>query len=359
MANHLTVIVPKGSEVLIKLTGYDPDGDKLTAKVITTPDSGALYQLSQVFSDYGYAPKQGDRISTGMTTVTGSKNRILYAPPSNTNPPTGKWSWFQYKVYDGTTWSEAGIVWLVPEHRNIVASDFATGLDGWSVQGNGARANAMTAGGLVFEPFSRGLLNHYILNTEAEINLNRVTKDDDTRWYFVAPEKFLHNHAAAYGGKLKFDMATAAGDFKSENINLKPMMAVLDCASCNRGAGVRLAVFGDQMEVKTDGSTQSVAISLTEKVWKEDPKNVLNAWGHPTQCEMVEVLSGLTGFKILGDHTKWYESVAIDNVAYEAGSCTWRHVGPLFRSAETSPPHLFVVSRRTCLMPRDLPLRGL
>ena len=84
------------------------------------------------------------------------------------------------------------------------------------------------------------------------------------------------------------------------------------------------------MEAKTDGSTQSVAISLTEKVWKEDPKNVLNAWGHPTQCEMVEVLSGLTGFKILGDHTKWYESVAIDNVAYEAGSCTWRHVGPLF-----------------------------
>lgn len=32
IANHLTVIVPKGSEVLIKLTGYDQDGDKVGAR---------------------------------------------------------------------------------------------------------------------------------------------------------------------------------------------------------------------------------------------------------------------------------------------------------------------------------------
>lgn len=274
-----------------------------------------------------------------MTTVTGSKNRIVYTPPANTNPPIGKWDWFQYKVYDGSTWSEIGIVWLVPEHRNIVASDFATSLDGWMVAENGARAKAMVAGGLIYEPFSRGLLNHYVLNTEAEININRVTKDDDTRWYFVAPSKFLGNHAVAYGGRLEFSMASAAGDFAKSNHNANAAMVVLDCASCNRGAGVRLAVFGDQMVVKMDGSTQRVSIELTEGVWKEDPKNSLNAWGNPTQCEMVEVLSGLTGMKILGDHTRWYESIAIDDVAYKAGSCTlrvgvllWRAKRPLLTS---------------------------
>lgn len=297
-----------------------------------------MFQLSQVFSDYGYEPKQGDGVMP-MTTVTGSKNRIVYTPPANTNPPIGKWDWFQYKVYDGSTWSEIGIVWLVPEHRNIVASDFATSLDGWMVAENGARAKTMVAGGLIYEPFSRGLLNHYVLNTEAEININRVTKDDDTRWYFVAPSKFLGNHAVAYGGRLEFSMASAAGDFAKSNHNANAAMVVLDCASCNRGAGVRLAVFGDQMVVKMDGSTQRVSIELTEGVWKEDPKNSLNAWGNPTQCEMVEVLSGLTGMKILGDHTRWYESIAIDDVAYKAGSCTlrvgvllWRAKRPLLTS---------------------------
>lgn len=295
---------------------------QLTASIISTPSSGQLYQLSQVFSDYGYEPKIGDAIGSSVT-VSGSKNRIVYTPPANTNPPIGKWDWFQYKVFDGTTWSEAGIVWLVPEHRNIVASDFATSLDGWQVMWNGARAAAQTAGGLIYEPFSRGMLNHYILNTEAEININSVTQDDDTKWYFVAPAKFLGNHAAGYGGFLEFSLASAAGDFSSSNRNSNTEVVVLDCASCNSGAGVRLAVFGHQTSLyKLDGSTQRVRIPLTEAVWYEDPKNSLNEWQHPTKCEMVEVLSGITGMKVLGDFTRWYESVALDDVSYEAGTRT-------------------------------------
>lgn len=319
IATHLTVVVDKGSEVVIRLSGYDTDGDKLVASIITTPSSGQLYQLSQVFSDYGYEPKRGDAVAPGVT-VTGSKNRIVYTPPANTNAPIGKWDWFQYRVSDGSTWSEAGIVWLVPSHRTIVASDFATTLDGWVVMNNGAAAAAASAGGLVYEPFSRGLLNHYILNTEAEINVNRVTQDDDTQWYFIAPSKFLGNHAASYGGSLQFSLASAAGDFGTSNLNSNNAMVVLDCASCNSGAGVRLAVFGHQSMFKLDGSTQRVTIPLLESTWYEDPKNSLNAWGHPTQCEMVEVLSGLTGMKILGDITRWYESVALDDVAYVAGT---------------------------------------
>lgn len=321
IAPHLSITVSKGSQKLIRLSGYDVDGDKLTATIISAPSSGSLYQLSQVFSDYGYEPMRGTAIGSVPTVVTGSMNRIVYTPPANTNPPLGAWAQFQYTVTDGTTVSEPGIVWLVPEHKQIVASDFATGLDGWSAIVNGAREAAKSAGGLRFEPYSRGLLNHYVLATDMEIDTNRRSKDDDARWYFQAPAKFLGNHAVAYGGKLEFSMASAAGDFAAGNRNGNAAVVVIDCATCNSGAGVRLVTFAETTtRVKLDGTTQRVALNFVEGEWYEDPKNVLLDWGKPTKCEMVEVLSGITGFKILGDHTRGRESIGIDDVSFKHGS---------------------------------------
>lgn len=323
VARHMSVIVKKGEEVVIPLAGYDSDGDALTARIISVPDSGDIYQLSQVFSDYGYDPKRGGDISSASAgspvLVTGSKNRVVYTPPANVNPPTRKWSAFTYTVSDGSSTSEPGIVWLLPPSKKIVSSDFSAGLDGWTVTDNGARAQAEAAGGLVYEPFSRGLLNHYVLNTDAEIHTNKKTGDDDSRWYFVAPDKFLGNHAIAYGGELVFSMASAAGDFSKDNINSDAAVIVLDCATCNSGSGVRLARFADSTSIVLDGKSKVVRIKLKEDEWLEDSKNTLVAWGNPTQCEMVEVLSGLTGVKILGDHTTWYESVALDDVQFLSG----------------------------------------
>lgn len=79
----------------------------------------------------------------------------------------------------------------------VVASDFAVDADGWSVETNGARAAALPAGGLVYEAYSRGLLNHYIIATDAEIHVDRKSGDDLTLWRFVAPAKFLGNQAIA------------------------------------------------------------------------------------------------------------------------------------------------------------------
>lgn len=45
--------------------------------------TGKLFQLSQVFSAYGYEPKDGTVISSNNPTiVTGSKNRIYYRRPT-------------------------------------------------------------------------------------------------------------------------------------------------------------------------------------------------------------------------------------------------------------------------------------
>jgi len=323
IARHMSVTVQKGTEVVITLAGYDSDGDKLTARLTSVPDSGTVNQLSQVFSDFGYDPKRGTGVTSASAgspvLVTGSKNRIVYTPPANTNPPERKWSMLTYTVSDATSTSEEGIIWLLPPSGKMVSSDFSAGLDDWSVVDNGARAASMPNGGLVYEPYSRGLLNHYVLATDAEIHTHKVTGDDDSRWYFVAPNKFLGNHAVSYGGELTFSMASAAGDFAAGNINSEAALVVIECATCNSGSLIRLARFADGTNIALDGKSKTITIKLTEDQWKEDPKNTLVAWGHPSQCEMVEVLSGISSIKILGDHTQWYESVALDNVAYKSG----------------------------------------
>ena len=178
---------------------------------------------------------------------------------------------------------------------------------------------ALVAGGLTYEPFSRGVLNHYILGTDAEIHTDRVTGDDMSLWYFVAGPQFLGNHIIAYGGSLKYAVASAAGDFSSNNVQSGTQVVILECDSCASGSGIRLAKYADA-DLPLDGASREVSISLVESVWRKDPKNTLLPWLPPTQCEMVEVLAGLTSVRILGDHTKWYESVALDRVGYTHGS---------------------------------------
>lgn len=69
-----------------------------------------------------------------------------------------------------------------------------------------------------------------------------------------------------------------------------------------------------------DGQPRAISIPLLETVWLKNPKNTLLPWTQPTQCEFVEVLGGLTSITVLGDQTRWYESVAIDQFGFTAGS---------------------------------------
>ena len=64
------------------------------------------------------------------------------------------------------------------------------------------------------------------------------------------------------------------------------------------------------------GQPITITIELKENGgWLKDSQNQLTPWTIPSQCDVVHVLTGLTGIRILGDWTTWYESVAIDNVA--------------------------------------------
>lgn len=75
--------------------------------------------------------------------------------------------------------------------------------------------------------------------------------------------------------------------------------------------------------VVLDGKAKVVRVPLLEGSWKKDPRNVLTApqnWVNPSKCEMVEALQGITGLTILGDHTRWYESVGLDQVSITHGT---------------------------------------
>jgi hypothetical protein len=72
--------------------------------------------------------------------------------------------------------------------------------------------------------------------------------------------------------------------------------------------------------VVLDGKAKALSIALTEGNWKKDPRNTLSPWVAPNQCEMVEALQGITSLRVLGDHTRWYESVGLDQVSITHGS---------------------------------------
>mmetsp|Transcript_14714 Transcript_14714/g.18816 ORF Transcript_14714/g.18816 Transcript_14714/m.18816 type:complete len:377 (-) Transcript_14714:136-1266(-) len=312
LAPHKLVEVNAGSDVVISLTGYDLDGDKLEVTITSLPSSGTLYQLSQVYSTHGYEPKLGTQITSAGTKVTGSKNRIVYVRPSVDAVNYDKWATFTYSVSDGPSVSESGTVTLVPPTGVLVGSNFLLGDEQWKITGNKAAMGVVT-----YEAGSRGLLNHYIHGTDDLLNIYKASGDDAALWYFTAPSPFLGNQGIAYGGQLTFTLSAHAGDFSSGNMNSNVHLVEMHCAKCAVNTGVTISFPLSAVSGGFAGSDKTFSLVLNEKSgWLKDPENTLKTWSAPTKCEFIELLSGLTRLKILGDFTKWYESVSIDNVAF-------------------------------------------
>ena len=272
------------------------------------PTSGKLHQLSDVYSKYGYEPKIGQEITSPGTLVTDPKMRLMYVRPTPDRELSGEFDRFQYTVNDGTDTSSPGTVVVLGPGKKIVASDFSAGHEGWTVEGNRASGSAAT-----HEASSRGSLNHYIYSTDDSLNM--ATGNDKDLWYFNAPSKFLGWQGAAYGGSMEFTMSSFSGDFSSANMNDGTYLVELYCSKCATNTGVTIGY--PLSATSFDGSTKTFSISMKEDGgWLRDPENTLNAWTVPTRCDFIEVLSGLTHVRILGDFTKWHESVSVDNIMW-------------------------------------------
>lgn len=309
-ALHQLVEVGVAGDVVIRLTGYDYDGDTLTYRILEAPKSGKLYQLSQVFSSYGYNPKNGVQINSGDTIVTGSNDRVYYKRPSPDAASNTKWDTFTFLVHDGHTKSLVATVTIVPPGGQMVGSDFLLSNENWAISGNKVVLPA------VYEPYSRGpSLNHYILGTDDKINVQKPGGVDSSLWYFTAPSKFLGNQGISYGGSIRFTISGFSGDFKSTNGDSH--LVELECSSCVGpiGKGIMLVFPISAAQGTFSGNTRTFTIPLLEdKGWLKDPQNSLVAWSAPSKCDIIQVLSRMSSLRILGDWTNWYESVAIDNV---------------------------------------------
>jgi len=316
---HDIVVVEPSGEAVIRLKGYDLDGDKLKYHITSSPNSGKLTQLSQVYSNYGYEPKAGTVIQgSDSTQVTGSQNRVYYkrfAPDAATNQ---LWTSFTYRVADPKSTSYDGTITLVPPSGAIVGSNFLLNNEGWTIVGNKAPSSATK-----HEPFSRGKLNHYVIGTDDKISVNRDGGEDNALWYFQAPDSFLKNKGVTYGGRISFTLGAFSGDFQSLNDHAN--LIQLDCAECVGPVGKGITIvypltkaLAEASSAFKGGAMEAVfSVELLESSgWLKDPQNTLVKWAPPSQCDIIQVLSRLSSVRILGDLTRWYESVALDDVLF-------------------------------------------
>lgn len=320
ITQHQLVVVDPSGDALIQLLFYDGSTTNYRFVVQSLPQSGSLYQLSQVFSNYGYEPKNGAAIDTnqGEVVVTGSRNRVYYRRPPRDVASNQKWGSFNVmgvRNTDGNR-TETGTITLVPPSGAIVGSNFLLNHEGWTISGNKASSSSPH-----YERFSRGaLMNFYITGTDDLINVAAAGEPDRSLWYFEAPSSFYGNQGIAYGGSIKFNIAAFSGDFSKLNDG-RVNVIELHCETCDGpvGKGITLGYSIDQLRNSPNGiftgAPKTITISLNEHGgWLKDSQNSLVPWTKPSQCDMIQVLSRLSKIKILGDWTSWYETVAIDDV---------------------------------------------
>ena len=107
----------------------------------------------------------------------------------------------------------------------------------------------------------------------------------------------------AYGGYISFVMSIFAGDMKQMNQDV-------NLVELEGKSGITL---GYPMPANPIiNNMASFKIELTETAnWQKITQDTTTSL---SKCEFIEVLSQLSGLRILGDLTQWTETVALDNV---------------------------------------------
>ena len=325
--DKLVVMPPDSQGIVIRLQRVEKSGKQLICVISQLPARGTLYQLSNVYSSHGYEPIQGAQITTNHTTVTGSNNRVYYKPAhrrlcseradsfSYTVTAQAKGdAQVQAKITNNPQQANApqqafeGTITTVDSSGTIVCSDFLLGPDDWTIIGNKERVSTP-----IYEPYSRNnFINHYIYATDNHnhVSTTKRSQRDKALWYFNAPSKMLGNMGIAYGGYISFVMSIFAGDMKKMNQGVN--LVELECGRCGDNAGITLGY--PMPNNPMINNMASFKLELTETAnWQKITQETTT--GHSlSKREFIEVLSQLSGLRILGDLTQWTETVALDNV---------------------------------------------
>ena len=206
---------------------YNSNGNtSFVLKIATLPALGTVYQTSYNFENYGYTPSRGTKITTTNTVVTSTSNRIVYVAP-----PNFAYTSFTYSAtdLDGIATS-TGYVIITASDLITVLSTFWVDNESWTVENAISSAASWSA-------TSTGNLNYFIYGGDFDPS---VGYNNDVRWYFKAPSKFLGNQAFSYNGYMSFYMGAFAGDFATYGRATPFDFVQLTCSTCMSGAGMIL-----------------------------------------------------------------------------------------------------------------------
>ena len=315
--HKLVVTTPDSQGIVIRLQGVEKSGKRLIYVISQLPSRGTLYQLSSVYSSHGYEPIQGTKITTKNTTITGSMNRVYYKH-ANQRLCSEHADRFSYTVNvhaqaqtPQQAISNEGTVTIVDSSGTIVCSDFMLGPDGWTIIGNKASVSNP-----IYEPYSRNnMCNHYIYATDNHNHISTTnplhthSQRDKALWYFNAPSKMLGNIGISYGGHISFTISIFAGDLKQMNQGVN--LVELECSRCGYNNGITMGYPIPTNPIKNNMASFKIELTETANWFTQDTTTSHKGL---SKCEFIQVLSQLSGLRILGDLTTWTETVALDNV---------------------------------------------
>lgn len=357
---HQFIIIQPGASDILTLQYLEGKATDLDFYLVNSTGTGKLFQLAINFVKHGYEPKNGEKIELG-TMISGEKTlpkssnavsldqkvavtepaqRIFYVRPNPDRLPTNsKYATIDYMVSrksDGYL-SQIGTIHIAPPTGAIVGSDFTSygaakansiaALDGWEIIGNhhivaSVNGNVQPKASTLpsFERFRIGNLhNHYIVGKEDSIDIAHAEGGDRQLWYFQAPAKFLGNQGIAYRGHFSFALVSISGDFAQMNDLNTLNFVELECATCDGPVrkGLKIVYRVSQWPHPFTGAAQQIRIHLHEQGgWLKDSQDLLVPWSAPSQCDMLQVLGRLSAVRILGDFTKGFETIALDDVRF-------------------------------------------
>jgi uncharacterized protein YjbI with pentapeptide repeats len=160
-----------------------------------------------------------------------------------------------------------------------------------------------------------------------------------TAWYFSAPDKFLGNQSAVYGGTLRYDL---------QQSDSAPTLSTLPWVVL-RGAGVTLVYdAGASALPGINWTSFAVPLDTTSPGWHiaddlcwtfdiTSPDVCDFSGAAPTEAQFVSVLSSLDTLLIRGEYSLSLDTGGLDNVVLDTASFTVTSFDPTVVFSGTSP----------------------
>ena len=270
--------------------------------------NGSFYQLSHIFSKYGYIPYQGKEI-TKSTVITGSNGRFVYRLKNVNNYQfnNGVIDIVNIVIHFADNNKKPGIlsgkIVFLPKSGTFVSSDFLLNDDGWKIVYNHPIRTPIQE--TTYCNWNHNDISLFITGTDNYINIDKSNTHDKSVWYFRSPSKYNTDLSLAYLGWIDFSLVVLSGDFsKINNLELFPIIKI----TCNN----LFDSIGYYSTMIFSNSTTNLHfhIKLDENLWSTPYKNERKI----SKQNFIRCIGDVNSFEILGDWSLGIETVGLDSV---------------------------------------------